>query len=389
MSDSPPTTTEEVEAPEPELSIEQQIDKLLVQIEEAEPGTIDPEVLPSEYRQQQEEEAQAAAEAASPGDELSPLQEAIQEEAAAPAEQTAATPETEAPTDGTGEQPDMMAALSSALQGLGQSPESTEAGGTQSPEPTAQVPADEPSSEQQLQDEINALLQSPPEASAPPAETPEPAEPATAAELSEEDQIAQEIEGLLNAEAQPPADTPPAKDDPSIDDLDQMLAEEIDADDELAGDFQSVQDITGGIQTDEPEPAPAEDVHAATASDVAAELDSQPEDQPTPAPAAAPTYADAGADDDDPLAMLSQLAETAEKNEVVYQKQQGSLLNRLNLPLWVDRFYLAKDRLLRACFVINWPARRFLTSESRANLGYIALLNLFGAAAVWIYLIVL
>ncbi|MGB0767634.1 MAG: hypothetical protein ACPGYV_07970, partial [Phycisphaeraceae bacterium] len=174
-------------------------------------------------------------------------------------------------------------------------------------------------------------------------------------------------------------------DETSIDELDQLLASEIDADDELAGDFHTVDAITAGIVPSPPTPSDAAaDPHAATARDVANELDTQPEDFDLegsfePVGAGAST----NQDKEDPFAALAAIAETAEENERVYQEQ----LPREPID-WAGKLEQAKQTLLQLCYLVNWPARRFLTTEWRANLGYIALLNLFFGVGVWIYLII-
>ena len=187
------------------------------------------------------------------------------------------------------------------------------------------------------------------------------------------------IESLLSADtqqstAQAQAQAESSADDaPSIDELDQLLAEEIDGDEELAGDYQSVEAITAGIDTGSAEHP--EDEHAASAHDVAAELDDQPEDL-----AMAGKPDDAGDLDVDLDAVAASKPAMAVVKEQPGEEADGPRRRGLDLSAM-------RDRLLRVCYTLNWPARRFLSPENRANLGYIALLNLFGAVAIWLYLI--
>lgn len=520
-----------------ELSIEEQLDQLLVAIEKQEPGTIEPDKLPKAYRDEMEANEPEAVEpsAATPptaddadvmqeiaaalestavpnaepsaeptaqapdadamieaatleqaaaeqtttdepaevADAFAAFEEALQsdtstEEAAAPIEPAAApatatdaappaadaTPTTEeTPAEPDNKEADMLEALNAALLDLNpnqDAPPKAPKEHPPAPSQAEQARAEQDNTPQpaaddadtgggdSLADQINALLNAPAapqpqaeaeaEAPAEPAEdiaetvakaAAEPAaapptvdktaaESATQEESRTQEQIAEEIENLLKGSAEPEGSDAA----PTIDDLDQMLAEEIDLDDELAGDFQSVDDITAGIQADidakaEPqavlEPvATGLDDNSATAADVAAELDSQPENQPAPpppppAPAPEPDFSQ---DAEDPFATLAAIAETAEKNEVAYQEEVAASKSKtkIALPKWlawitilialiqkIDRAKIeaGKQQALRACFALNWPARRFLSNEWRANLGYIALLNLAGAGIVW------
>jgi hypothetical protein len=356
---TPPDQPEQHKAKKP---IELQLDELLIQIEEAEPGVIDPGVLPASYNIKSE---------AAPTDEAAP--------SPAPAE---AAPKPAAET--TPEQADMLAALNSALQEMSGGPPADETS-----EPEAQAPAEpatELSMEEKLQQEIASLINGDSKAEATPATDTSATAPetqtATASaenEPSTEDQIAMEIEGLLNASDKTAASADAQADqENAIDELDNMLASEIDADDELAGDFQTVDDVTAGIQVPASTAPTDDDEHAATARDVAAELDSQPEDLPAPPPQAAAIKEPA----EDPFAVLSEIADTAEKNEAEHQRQAS-----LETPKWQRWLAEAKDRLFAACYLINWPARR-LSAEWRANIGYIALLNLFFGVGLWIVLLV-
>ena len=436
MTQNPPTQPDQASSASDasELSIQEQIDKLLMEIETEEPGTIDQDHLPASFKAEQTQpptptpapatEAQDAApgESATAGD---PNQDVVAQamqafehaldgdgntdapaagEAAAP-EPAATEPEAAPEPAAAGEHDDLLASLNAALQDMNPKPAADAAPAAAAPETTAQAepasavaadaPADAPaekSTESVLQDEINDLLNAPiapeaepepePEAevaaeaaAAPDLEAeakPEP-EPVEAAPASTQDQLANEIQNLLNSDAATDAQATDATDESpdasGIEDLDKMLADEIDADDELAGDFHSVDDVTAGIDTG-PDSA-GDDEHAATARDVAAELDNQPEDHLAPEP------------DIDPFAAIAEIASTAEKNEKAYVQDIAR-----NKPSWRQRLEVAKQHLLKACFVINWPARRFLTTEWRANLGYIALLQLFFVVAIWLYVFI-
>lgn len=356
--------------------IEQQLDELLIQIEEVEPGIIDPLVLPSSYRDKaeaaREEQEKVAATT------QAPIETAEEPAAAAPEPAAAET---------TPEQADMLASLNAALQGLSgdppaDEPSEPEAQPAEQAAPDAAEPAEELSMEEKLQQEIAALMNAEPQVEV--TATPEPATEGAATEeagQSTEDQIAMEIEGLLNAEQDATASDTEADKEKAIDELDKMLASEIDADGELTGEFQTVEDVTAGIQVEVPTEPSTDDAHAATARDVAAELDSQPEDLPatTPEPVAATAEQPA----EDPFAVLAEIAETAEVSEADYQEQLASQKPKRDYRAW---FETAKDRLFTACYAINWPARR-LSTEWRANLGYIALLNLFFGVGLWIVLI--
>jgi len=167
------------------------------------------------------------------------------------------------------------------------------------------------------------------------------------------EQIAQEIEDLLATEAGESTHDQPAAEEPSIDQIDQMLAEEIDTDDELIGDFQSVEDVAEGI-------APSGEGEAidlsgepegASANDVASELDSQPEDlAQTP-----------NADNDEP-------DDTAERKT----------------PKWKGLLKVAERVALRVCWMLNWPLRQNpVTPQWRSTVGYVALLNLAVGSALF------
>ena len=338
-----------------DMPLEKQLDALLVEIEEAEPGVIDPGVLPSDY--QPKAAAQAAEQAPS---------------TPAPAPPAAASPAEPSASETTPEQADMLAALNTALQGIAGDPPAEEAG-----EPEAAA-TQELSMEEKLQQEIAALMNGEPQAESKAEASPAAATASAVAEPSTEDQIAMEIESLLNAEQAAAEEQTEASPESSIDELDKMLASEIDADDDLAGDFQTVEDATAGIQVAVPTGPSVDDEHAATARDVAAELDSQPEDLPRakPEPVAATEKPN-----EDPFAVLAEIAETAEVSEEEYQQQVAR--QQIDYRGWLDK---AKDRLFSTCYLVNYPARR-LSAEWRANLGYIALLNLFFGVGLWIVLI--
>lgn len=373
---TPPDQPADSKANQP---IEKQLDALLSQIEAVEPGTVDSAALPKSVQAHNPTPKAENSAAAAPTD----------EEIAALLNDppTAAAPAEPMPTNAaTAEQSEMLASLNSALQSL---PSDT---------PSEQIPAAEAgkalSIEDQLQQEITALMDAEPQpavATATDATANEPddfdmlagsfeppealmAAASQANTPSTEDQIAMEIEGLLGTD-QPSDQAPP---EAAIDELDKMLASEIDADDELAGDFQSVEDVTAGIQADTATNV-ADDEHAATARDVAAELDTQPEDLPAPPPVA--DTADEPVED--PYEALSNLPGNPEQDKPEHQRQAA-----MESPGWQHWLEVGKENLLNACFLINWPARRFLSAEWRANLGYIALLNLFFGVGLWLVLIV-
>jgi hypothetical protein len=441
MTKSPPSQPGADSADDAARSVQAQLDQLLAQIETEEPGTVDAEALPAGFEpphaakpagdpapsspaeatnnnlaQAMESFEQAldtadasadppaepeptAADNDGEADMLAELNSALQD--LNPGKTDEPEPEPEPESAENNAETDMLAALNAALEDLKPSgsaaPTSSEDDESEAnPEPGPE-PAPEPAKpfeESSLQDEISALLNAPPQTEAQ-AQSPAPeAERAADAEdrSSTEDQIAAEIETLLDDEAPPPtrnetnaeapAQTPPespADADGSIDGLDQLLAEEIDEDEELAGDFQSVQDITAGIDTGQDEQL-VQDDHAATARDVADELDNQPEDQ-APGDASKADH-DAAQDNDeqDSDAILDKIAEAAQKNADAPNREQARQRRR-------DLINRAKETALQACFLLNWPARRFLTHEWRANLGYVALLNLFFGVALWLYLI--
>lgn len=362
--------------------LDKQLDELLTGIEKVEPGTIDPKMLPSSFKPAKKDGADAvdAVEAAieTPA-EVPPAEVPAEVPAeAAPVEAEAVVTPAEPAADATTpEQADMLAALNSALQGIGEAPPA-EAEAPATPVPDA--PADDAMSmEDKLQQEIAALMNAEPQVAEDAASTPAVTDSATS---STEDQIAKEIEGLLNTgPAAPAASTAvDTADDTAIDELDKMLAQEIDADDELVGDFHSVEDITAGIQVPDPATAAVDDTHAATARDVAAELDNQPEDLPEAT--IETVHAAASSEEEDPFAVLAEIAETAEKNEKAHQRRLA-----MQAPNWQHWLEIGRERLLDACYAINWPARRFLSNEWRSILGIIALMNLCTGLGFWVILI--
>ncbi|MEM9413904.1 MAG: hypothetical protein AAGA29_00315 [Planctomycetota bacterium] len=174
------------------------------------------------------------------------------------------------------------------------------------------------------------------------------------------DEIMDEINDLLTAEeesAQHESDlsTDTPAQDPTIDQIDQMLAEGADDDeDEISGAFYSAEDVatdnlTGSGETlhdDDELPGTFED-----SSDVADD-EADPETKPE-----------------------------TEKNGLALRDK----LTRYGKPA----LRLTGRLALRLCWLINLPARKFLTTQWRATLGYIALLQAVGALVVWLYLAVL
>lgn len=403
MTPSPPTHPGNANAGSPDdaaLSVQEQLDRLLSQIETQEPGTLDPGVLPAGFISPAGGAKTNAAKdpGVDPGVDqaIAAFEEALDAPPESvleqdPPEDRSPEPEPEPAAEpaaavNSAEQ-DMLAALNAALKDLTADNE-PEAEPAAQDEPVA-APAPAKTMEQQLQDEINALLNAPAQAEPEAEPTDEPAEepvdepppvaavaPAASAlvadeqepEPSTQDQIASEIQNLLDANPEPDEDhAEPDADDPSIDELDRMLAEEIDEDGELVGDFQSVEAITAGIKTPQDD-RPTIDEHAATARDVAAELDSQPEDRLDVEPPA-PQRASA----------TEQAPQNTEQTESIEESTKRG---------WRDWLAAGRAALLSACFAVNWPARRFLSTEWRANLGYVALLNLFLGLALCLYLII-
>lgn len=200
--------------------------------------------------------------------------------------------------------------------------------------------------------------------------TPQAVEPVAAvqpdSDLPDDQSLVAEIDSLLAAELEAPAkaaeeaapetgesaaDVP----DPTIDQIDQMLAMEAEDDDDLIGEFFSSDDVISGIT-----PGTGE---AYLASD---EAESEKETANKPSPATQP----------EPAATATPTPEEAAPGK------------RLNID-W-RRVLAVADRLsLRLCWLLNWPARRYLSSEWRATLGYLALLQVGGAAAVWLLLVIL
>ena len=300
----------------------------------------------------------------------------------APAPAPAAEPaEPVAADDGNAQ---MLASLNQALDGLRPStppaqPVAQTPAPAAAPPPPEQPPvqpepapaSDAQDSDKDIEAEIEALL----------AEQPiDPTVMAAAQEIAQKDKVqAQQDQEKLQQRAQDAAkslgqdpaalsakspDTP--QNTPSIDQIDQMLAEEIDNDDELTGDFQSVEDIAAGIiPTGEGEKIQLDDdsgqsrEHArvdppagASASDVAAELDNQPENKLHETPA---------------------------------QGEQAQPIPKARRRINVKKLLHQGERAaLHLCAAINWPARQFLSLEWRSTLGYIALLQVAGGVAMLI-----
>ncbi len=388
MTATPPTNSGADSADAAALSVQEQLDLLLTQIETAEPGTIEPALLPKGFAS-----PRTSATPTPKAPAVDPAQELTQ--ALASFEEALDTEQVDEPATASTARNDsessMLAALNAALQDLQPSAKaatakpvsalpavSAEAPPASCESEQANVPKQR-SMEEQLQDEINALLSAPIAASAgkPAQKQAEPemqravdtgvgqeaisaSQTQAKPEPSLEDQLANEIQSLLESAPQESSAAKSAQ--PSIDELDRMLAQEIDEDEELAGDFESVHAITAGIDTRATDRKEQLDLHAATAQEVADELDTQPEDL-----ALARTKKDA------------QPATKTRRDASAYDDEPAT---------WGDRLALAGELLLRLCFVINWPARRFLSYEWRSNLGYIALIHLFVGVGLWCYLII-
>lgn len=265
------------------------------------------------------------------------------------------------------------------------------------PTPSAQEPVEEPGASS-LEDEIAALLaqsEVDPEVEAAaakiaerdaeqaeieaamfqrPAPRPAATEPASepAMEAADtagdtEDLIAAEIDGLLDSEAELEAtapdqiepDTAGADADPSISEIDRMLADEAEQDEDLIGDFQSVQDIAAGIVPDGPAQKLSD--HLPTDADgsadaVASEIDDQPELNPQP--------------------------DTFEPQP--QGQSETALRDRITGMPWRAIGHRIERIALGVCGLINWPVRRLLAPEWRSYVGVIALLNIFIGVAVFV-----
>lgn len=211
----------------------------------------------------------------------------------------------------------------------------------------------------EIEKQMFARPQAQPKAEAP-AETAEAAE-----EPSTEDLIAAEIEGLLNSEADAPDVVDPSEtgEDPSIAEIDQLLASQAEQEEELVGDFQSVDDVAAGIVPQGPGQKLSEVVPSEGSADtIAAELDSQPENQPDtfkPKPAA-------------------ERADEPQKHAAA-----GHLRDRLVAIPWRAIGRQIEWVALWVCGLINWPVRRLLAPEWRSYVGYIAVLNVFVGLALF------
>ncbi len=223
---------------------------------------------------------------------------------------------------------------------------------------------------------LHAASDAPEESSeaSPAADTsPPPSAPAAAAvtadtDVPDDQSLVAEIDSLLAAEleapaqaaaaAEPePADNPAAEPDPTIDQIDQMLAMEAEDDEELIGEFFSSDDVISGIT-----PGTGEAYNA--------QSEDAPDDEPAPADqaiAAAPAAPTTPADED--------------PGEAGRRKRFGFD--------WHGALAVVDRVALRVCWLLNWPARRYLSREWRATLGYLALLQVGGAAAVWLLLVIL
>ncbi|XAM01250.1 hypothetical protein OT109_07635 [Phycisphaeraceae bacterium D3-23] len=180
-------------------------------------------------------------------------------------------------------------------------------------------------------------------------------------EQADED-ITAEINGLLAAEEEAAAeeaasdtgDDAPAQ-DPTIDQIDQMLAEGTDdEDDAIDGAFYSAQDVA----TD----------------NLVGPGETLPDDATLPG-----TFdtTDASADD-----------KADEETQAEAEPDKLSLRDKLT-RYGKPALRIAGKLALQGCWLLNWPARKFLTTQWRATLGYVALLQAVGALAVWLYLVVL
>ncbi|MEM9021645.1 MAG: hypothetical protein AAGC44_13870, partial [Planctomycetota bacterium] len=197
------------------------------------------------------------------------------------------------------------------------------------------------------------------------------AQETAAEEPSTEDQIVAEIEDLLGTEAEAQADaadeaeaeaTSPG--DPTIAEIDQLLAAEAEQDEELVGDFQSVDDVAAGIEPTGPaqklSDARATETAEGSADAISAELDSQPEDSPdtfTPKP-------------------------EAEREEPAESRLDLWRARLMGIP-WRLIARRTEQTALTLCGIINWPARRLLAPEWRSYVGYIAVLNVFVGLALF------
>lgn len=176
----------------------------------------------------------------------------------------------------------------------------------------------------------------------------------TDTQQADEADITDEINQLLIAEeeqaplADPGGDSP--AEDPSIDQIDQMLAADADDDLDLDGAFFSADDVLAG--------------NTAGPGDVLDEFDEELD-------------GDFAAAEDVPATEPTHDAEDA-------TDEAGQ-----TTPAWQRFLRLADAAGLQLCWLLNWPARKFLSTEWRSTLGYVALLQAAGAMAVWLLLVIL
>jgi hypothetical protein len=203
---------------------------------------------------------------------------------------------------------------------------------------------------------------------APPPDAPAAAAVAADTGVPDDQSLVAEIDSLLAAEleapaqaaaaAEPgPADSPAAEPDPTIDQIDQMLAMEAEDDEELIGEFFSSDDVISGIT-----PGTGEAYNAQSQDD--------PADEPAPAD----------------QAIAAAPAEPATAADGAPAEADAARRFRFD---WHRALAVADRVALRVCWLLNWPARRYLSREWRATLGYLALLQVGGAAAVWLLLVIL
>jgi hypothetical protein len=193
-----------------------------------------------------------------------------------------------------------------------------------------------------------------------------PGADADAAEASAEELIAEEIQGLLDSAAEDESTAPDevaddaGASDPTIDEIDRMLADEAEQDEELIGDFQSVQDVAAGVKPEGPgqrlsDHGPSE--RDGSASAVADELDNQPE------------HAE---------------PDTFEPNPEAEGAAAPGWFDRMRGMPWRGVGEKVEKVALAACGVMNWPVRRLLAPEWRSYVGVIALLNVFVGIAAFV-----
>lgn len=392
---TPPSTPDDADAAV--LSIQDQLDALLAKVEEDHAELDDPAAAAAEAEPQPDTPAPQPP--AAPADDLAEIAAAL--DAAEPEQSAAPTPSAMPDAAGTSA-PDEAAlpaidqeinALLESMDGPEESAEDAaqppSAADAAEPSEPAPAPSAEESADSSLEAEIAALLaesEVDPEVEAAAAniaerdaeqaeieramfQRPEPKpaadEPDSAGDM--EQLIAAEIEGLLDSEAELEASAPneiepetaEADTDPSISEIDRMLADEAEQDEELIGDFQSVQDIAAGIVPDGPaqklsDHLPTEPDGSADA--VASEIDDQPE--------------------------LNTEPDTFEPQPEGQPKT--ALRDRLTGLPWRAIGHRIERVALGVCGLINWPVRRLLAPEWRSYVGVIALLNIFVGLAAFV-----